>query len=64
MHLRAPSISKGVQSFVWTLVFFCVLYLGMVAVGVSKATSLIVALVASFLIFVFVRTQGEDAPPR
>lgn len=64
MHLRAPSISKGVQSFVWTLVFFVVLYLGMVAVGVSKATSLIVALVASFLIFLLVRTQGEDAPPR
>ena len=64
MHLRAPSISKGVQSFVWTLVFFVVLYLGMVAVGVSKATSLIVALVASFLIFLLVRTQGEDPPPR
>jgi len=64
VHLRAPSISKGVQSFLWALVFFLVMYLGMVAVDVSKATSLIISLVASFLIFVFVRTRGEDAPLR
>lgn len=62
MHLRAPSISKGVQSFLWSLVFFLVMWLGMAAVGVSAATSFIVALVAAFLIFLFVRTHGEDAP--
>jgi Flp pilus assembly protein TadB len=62
VHLRAPSISKGVQSFLWSLVFFLVMWLGMAAVGVSAATSFIVALVAAFLIFLFVRTHGEDAP--
>ncbi len=62
VHLRAPSISKGAQSFLWAVVFFLVLYFGMVAVDVSKATSLIVSLVAAFLIFLFVRTRGENPP--
>ncbi len=61
MHLRSPSIDRGVQSFLWALVFFLIMYFGMVAVDVTKATSLIVSLVASFLIFVFVRTRGGDA---
>ncbi len=60
MHLRAPSVDRGVQSFLWAVVFFLVMYFGMVAVEVSKATALIVSLVASFLIFVFVRTCGGD----
>lgn len=60
MHLRAPSVDRGVQSFLWAVVFFLVMYFGMVAVEVSMATALIVSLVASFLIFVFVRTCGGD----
>jgi purine-cytosine permease-like protein len=60
MHLRSPSVDRGVQSFIWAVVFFLVMYFGMVAVEVSKATALIVSLVASFLIFVFVRTRGGD----
>jgi polyisoprenoid-binding protein YceI len=58
MHLRAPSIDPGVTSFLWALTFFLVLWLGMLAIGVSEATALLFALVAGFLIFVFVRTQG------
>ncbi len=58
MHLRMPSIDRGVQSFIWALVFFLVLYFGMVAVGVGKGTSLLVSLVSAFLIFLFVRTRG------
>jgi hypothetical protein len=64
VHLRAPSISKGVQAFLWAVVFFLVLYLGMVAVDVSKATSFIISLVSAFLIFVLVRARGEDPPLR
>ena len=60
MHLRVPSIDRGVQSFVWSLVFFLILYFGMVAVDVSKATALIISLVSAFLIFLFVRTRGAD----
>lgn len=58
MHLRAPSIDRGVQSFLWALVFFLFLYFGMVAVEITKATALVLSLVAAFLIFLFVRTRG------
>ena len=58
MHLRTPSIDRGVQSFLWALVFFLVLYFGMVAVDVGKATAFLVSLVSAFLIFLFVRTRG------
>jgi hypothetical protein len=62
MHLRVPSIDRGVQAFIWTLVFFLYLYFGMVVVDVSKATALITSLVAAFLIFLLIRTRGGDAP--
>ena len=58
MHLRAPSIDRGVQSFIWAVVFFLILYFGMVAVAVAKGTALLVSLVSAFLIFLFVRTRG------
>lgn len=60
MHLRAPSIDHGVQSFLWALVFFLYLWFGMLAVGVSRATSFVLALVLGALIFLFVRIFGED----
>ena len=59
MHLRMPSIDKGVQSFVWALVFFLYIFFGMKAVDADGGTSLIVALVSAFLIFLFVRTRGD-----
>jgi hypothetical protein len=58
MHLRPPSIDRGVQAFLWALVFFLVLYFGMVAVEVAKGTAIVLSLVASFLIFLFIRTRG------
>jgi len=58
MHLRAPSIDRGVQSFLWALVFFLILYFGMVAVDVTRGTALLLSLVSAFLIFLFVRTRG------
>ena len=58
MHLRTPSIDRGVQSFLWSLLFFLILYFGMLAVGVAKGTSFLVSLVSAFLIFLFVRTRG------
>ncbi len=66
MHLRSPSIDHGVQSFLWAVLFFLFLWFGMLAVGVSRATSFILALVLGALIFLFVRTFGEEelARPR
>ena len=59
VHLRMPSIDRGVQSFLWSVVFFLVLYFGMLAVGVARGTSFLVSLVSAFLIFLFIRTRGD-----
>jgi hypothetical protein len=63
VHLRMPSIDRGVQSFLWALVFFLFLYFGMLAIAVSKATALVISLVVAFLSFLYIRTRG-DADPR
>ena len=60
MHLRMPSIDKGVQSFIWAVVFFLYLFFGMKAVDVDGTVALVTALVSGFLIFLFVRTRGDD----
>ncbi len=60
MHLRMPSIDKGVQSFIWAVVFFLYLFFGMKAIGIDGAVALVTSLVAGFLIFLFVRTRGDE----
>jgi hypothetical protein len=62
MHLRAPSIDQGVQAFVWAVFFFLLLWVGMLAVGVSGGTAFILSLVAAGAIFLFVRLYGDDTP--
>ena len=62
MHLRMPSIDRGVQSFLWAVVIFLFLYFGMVAIAIAKGTAIVVSLVAGFLVFLFVRTRGDDDP--
>jgi len=59
MHLRMPSIDKGVQSFLWAMVFFLYLFFGMKAIGVEGAVALVISLVSAFLIFLLVRTRGD-----
>jgi len=59
MHLRMPSIDQGVQAFAWAAFFFFVLWVGMLALGVSGATALILSLVSSGAIFLFVRLRGD-----
>ena len=59
MHLRQPSIDHGVRSFIWAVVFFLILYFGMVAVAVHRGTAFLLSLVLAFLIFLFVRTRGS-----
>ena len=62
MHLRMPSTDRGVQSFLWALVFFLILYFGMLAIAIAKGTALVLSLVAGFLVFLFVRTRGDTDP--
>lgn len=58
MHLRMPSVDRGVHAFLWALLFFVILYFGMVAVEIGKGTALLVSLVSAFLIFLFIRIRG------
>ena len=64
MHLRMPSIDRGVQSFIWAVVFFLFLYFGMLAIAISKGTAFVLSLVLSFLIFLFVRTRSDEPVKR
>jgi hypothetical protein len=64
MHLRMPSIDQGAQAFGWAVFFFLLLWVGMLAVGVSGATAFILSLVAGGAIFLFVRVAGDDTPGR
>jgi hypothetical protein len=62
MHLRMPSIDQGVQAFAWAIFFFLLLWVGMLALGVSNATAFILSLLSAGVIFLFVRLRGEDRP--
>jgi len=64
VHLRMPSIDQGVQSFVWALVFFLVMWFGALALGYSGGTSFVISLLLAAAIFLLVRTRGGDAPGR
>ena len=63
-HVRPPSIDKGVAAFLWAFGFFLYMWLGMLAVAVSKGTAFIVAAVASGAIFLYIRIYGEDRTRR
>lgn len=60
MHLRPPSIDRGITSFLWALGLALFIWLGLLAVGVNGGTALMLALIGFGAIFLFVRTQGED----
>jgi len=62
IRLHPPRIGPRVSSFLWALVFFLYVWLGLVAVGFSHGTALPVALVASSLIFLFIYKQGAGRP--
>jgi hypothetical protein len=61
VHLRPPSIDRGVTSFLWALGLALFIWLGLLAIGVSRGTALMLALLSFGAIFLYVRTQGGDA---
>jgi hypothetical protein len=63
-HLRPPSISHGVISFIWALVFGVYVWLGGLAVGVSGGTAFIFGAVIGFLVYILVMVYGTDQPRR
>jgi hypothetical protein len=62
MHLRPPSIDPGVTAFLWALGLGLFIWAGLLAIGVSKGTALILALLSFGAIFLFVRLYGEGSP--
>jgi hypothetical protein len=62
MHLRMPSIDKGVQAFLWAFVFFLVMWLGAILLDVSGWVAFILSLVAAAGIFLLIRLRGTDEP--
>jgi steroid 5-alpha reductase family enzyme len=62
MHLRMPSRSHGTISFLWGLFFGLLIWWGMVAIGITGATSFIAGAIAGLGIFLLVRVYGGDEP--
>jgi hypothetical protein len=62
MHLRPPSIDPGVTSFIWAFVLGLYVWLGLLAIGTSQGTALVLALLSFGAIFLFVRLRGGDEP--
>ena len=60
MHLRPPSIDRGVTSFLWALGLGVFIWFGLIAVGMSRGTAFLVGALSFAVIFVFVRTRGAD----
>jgi hypothetical protein len=63
MHLRAPAFDHGVISLLWAIFFGLLIWIGGAALGFNSAFTFILGCVAGFLIFLFVRANGEDDPP-
>jgi hypothetical protein len=64
MHLRPPSISPGVTSFLWALFFGLYVWIGGSFVGYNGAVTFIAGCVVGFLTFLLVRIYGDDEPRR
>ena len=68
MHLpRPPSIDRGTSAGLWAIGFGLYIFLGALAVGVGLGTSFVVTIVATGLIFLYIRLYGADerrAPAR
>jgi hypothetical protein len=64
VHWKPPSVEHGVTSFIWAFVLGVLLWAFLLAIGISKPTSFIVAAIAGCVIFFYVRVRGEDEPRR
>jgi hypothetical protein len=61
---RPPSVDHGIVSFLWAIGLGAFVWAGLLAVGVSQPTSVILGALSAGAIFLFVRMQGEDEPRR
>ena len=64
MHLRPPSIDRGVTSAAWAIGLALFLFFGMWSIGISPGMAFVLSALAGGAIFLFVRINGEPDPPR
>jgi hypothetical protein len=57
-----PAMSHTTTSALWALLFAAYIFLGGIAIGWARGTSLVLAVAAGFTIFLFVRAYGEETP--
>ncbi len=62
MRFRPPSIDQGVIALVWAVALAAYIYFGLVAIGTSGATAIVLALVSFAGIWLLVRLRGEERP--
>ena len=60
MHLRPPSIDKGVTAGLWAVGFGLFLFFGMLSVDVSRGIAFVLAALSGAAIFLLVRINGEE----
>jgi hypothetical protein len=57
---RPPSIDQGVIAVIWAVGLGIYIYFGLLAVGASGATAIVIALVSFAAIWLVVRLYGES----
>ena len=57
---RPPSIDQGVMAFIWAAGLGIYIYFGLIAVGQSGATAIVITLVSFAGIWLLVRLRGEE----
>lgn len=58
---RPPAIAQGTSAALWAVGLGGFIFVGMLSISISKATSLIVAIVCGFVIYFAVLLFGADA---
>jgi hypothetical protein len=65
MHVpRPPSIDQGVIAVIWAVGLSIYIYFGLIAIGSSGATAIVISLVSFAAIWFVVRLRGETPPSR
>jgi hypothetical protein len=61
---RPPSVDQGVIAVIWAVGLAIYIYFGLLAIGTSGATAIVLALVSFAGIWLLVRLRGENKPAR
>jgi hypothetical protein len=60
---RPPALSHGTAAFLWAVGLGLFVFFGMLSISISKATSIVVSLLAGVVIYLAVRLLGDETRP-